>query len=202
MIVGTLGSLPFSTSYCRANGFLTETGGKSSTSNQHNFHFERNYIGTLLEILCFNGLPSFSCVKLTYKQITISKGFQHFSNIPAYYYYIARLCTHLDSETCQHWRLLSPQITQKRSSKQTNKQTNKQTHDEHSTRLIWLANNSGLNSIRYPSWDKVGVGQITSFLSFFIHFLHLRLNFVQEVAVIIVDKIESFHVLKVVAVVK
>ena len=87
-------------------------------------------------------------------------------------------------------------------SKQTNKQTNKQTHDEHSTRLIWLANNSGLNSIRYPSWDKVGVGQITSFLSFFIHFLHLRLNFVQEVAVIIVDKIESFHVLKVVAVVK
>ena len=85
---------------------------------------------------------------------------------------------------------------------QANKQTNKQTHNEHSTRLIWLANNSGLNSIRYPSWDKVGVGQITSFLSFFIHFLHLRLNFVQEVAVIIVDKIESFHVLKVVAVVK
>ena len=86
---------------------------------------------------------------------------------------------------------------------QANKQTNKHTtRDEHSTRLIWLANNLGLNSIRYPSWDKVGVGQITSFLSFFIHFLHLRLNFVQEVAVIIVDKIESFDVLKVVAVVK
>ena len=71
-----------------------------------------------------------------------------------------------------------------------------------STRLIWLENCSGLNAIRYPSWDKVGVGQITSFLSFFIHFLHLRLNFVHEVAVIFVDKIDSFDVLKVVAVVK
>ena len=71
-----------------------------------------------------------------------------------------------------------------------------------STRLIWSENCLGLNAIRYPSWDKVGVGQITSFLSFFIHFLHLRLNFVQEVTVIFVDKIESFHVLKVVAVVK
>ena len=204
MFVGTLGSLPCSTSYCRANGFLTETGWKSSTSNRHNFHFQRDYIGTLLEILCFNGLPSFSCVKLNYKQITISKGFQHLSNIPAYYYYIARLCTHLDSETCQRTGdcFLLRLLRKDQASKQTNKQTNKQTHDEHSTRLIWLANNSGLNSIRYPSWDKVGVGQITSFLSFFIHFLHLRLNFVQEVAVIIVDKIESFHVLKVVAVVK
>ena len=71
-----------------------------------------------------------------------------------------------------------------------------------STRLIWLANNSGLNSIRYPSWDKVGVGQITSFLSFFIHFLHLWLSLVHEVTVIFVDKIDSFDVLKVVAVVK
>ena len=71
-----------------------------------------------------------------------------------------------------------------------------------STRLIWLANILGLNSIRYPSWDKVGVGQITSFLSFFIHFLHLRLNIVHEVAVIFVDKIDSFDFLKVVAVVK
>ena len=71
-----------------------------------------------------------------------------------------------------------------------------------STRLIWLENCSGLNTIRYPPWDKVGVGQITSFLSFFIHFLHLRLNIVHEVAVIFVDKIDSFDVLKVVAVVK
>ena len=70
------------------------------------------------------------------------------------------------------------------------------------TRLIWLENCSGLNSIRYPSWDKVGVGQITSFLSFFIHFLHLWLNIVHEVTVIFVDKIDSFDVLKVVAVVK
>ena len=71
-----------------------------------------------------------------------------------------------------------------------------------STRLIWSENCSGLNAIRYPSWDKVGVGQITFFLSFFIHFLHLRLNFVHEVAVIFVDKIVSFDFLKVVAVVK
>ena len=71
-----------------------------------------------------------------------------------------------------------------------------------STRLIWLENFSGLNAIRYPSWDKVGVGQITSFLSLFIHFLHLRLNIVHEVAVIFVDKIDSFDVLKVIAVVK
>ena len=70
------------------------------------------------------------------------------------------------------------------------------------TRLIWLENCSGLNAIRYPSWDKVGVSQITSFLSLFIHFLHLRLNIVHEVAVIFVDKINSFDVLKVVAVVK
>ena len=71
-----------------------------------------------------------------------------------------------------------------------------------STRLIWSENCSGLNAIRDPSWDKVGVGQITFFLSFFIHFLHLRLNFVHEVAVIFVDKIDSFDFLKVVAVVK
>ena len=71
-----------------------------------------------------------------------------------------------------------------------------------STPLIWLENCSGLNAIRYPSWDEVGVGQITSFLSFFIHFLHLRLNIVHEVAVIFVDKIDSFDVLKVVAVIK
>ena len=71
-----------------------------------------------------------------------------------------------------------------------------------STRLIWSENCSGLNAIRYPSWDKVGVGQITSFLSLFIHFLHLRLNIVHEVAVIFVDKIYSFDFLKVVAVVK
>ena len=135
MIVGTLGSLPFSTSYCRANGFLTETGWKSSTSNQHNFHFERNYIGTLLEILCFNGLPSFSCVKLTYKQITISKGFQHFSNIPAYYYYIARICTHLTVKLASTGNCFLLRLLRKdQASKQTNKQTNKQTHDEHSTR--------------------------------------------------------------------
>ena len=71
-----------------------------------------------------------------------------------------------------------------------------------STRLIWSENCSGLNAIWYPSWDKVGVGQITFFLSFFIHFLHLRLNFIHEVAVIFVDKIDSFDFLKVVAVVK
>ena len=70
------------------------------------------------------------------------------------------------------------------------------------TRLVWSENCLGLNAIRYPSWDKVGVGQITSFLSFFIHFLHLRLNIVHEVTVIFVDKIDSFDVLKVVAVVK
>ena len=65
-----------------------------------------------------------------------------------------------------------------------------------------MANILGLNSIRYPSWDKVGVGEITSFLSFFIHFLHLRLNIVHEVAVIFVEKIDSADILKIVAVVK
>ena len=68
--------------------------------------------------------------------------------------------------------------------------------------LNLVGNCSGLNAIRYPSWDEVGVGQITSFLSLFIHFLHLRLNIVHEVAVIFVDKIDSFDVLKVVAVIK
>ena len=84
---------------------------------------------------------------------------------------------------------------------QAKKQTNKLvTSILYSLNLVGSC--SGLNFIRYPSWDKVGVGQITSFLSFFIHFLHLRLNFVHEVAVVFVDKIDSFDVLKVVAVVK
>ena len=93
------------------------------TSNRHSFHFQRNYIGTLLEILCFNGLPSFSCVKLTYKQITISKGFQHFSTTPIT---IILLDSHIwtvklaSTGDCFLLRLL-----RKDSSKQTNKQTNK-----------------------------------------------------------------------------
>ena len=70
------------------------------------------------------------------------------------------------------------------------------------THLLLASGKHFRSEFHWISWDKVGVGQITSLLSFFIHFLHLRLNYEHEVAVVCVDKIDSVGVLKVVAVVK
>ena len=70
--------------------------------------------------------------------------------------------------------------------------------------MSWSNLTSGLrlNSIRNPSRNKIWIGQVTFFLPLLVHFLHARLNHVHKVTIVTIDEVDSFVVLKFVAVVK
>ena len=63
-------------------------------------------------------------------------------------------------------------------------------------------NELGLNSVRNPSWNEVGICEVILVLPFLVPFLQFGLNNTHQVAVVIVDNVSGLTVLKTVAVVK
>ena len=57
-------------------------------------------------------------------------------------------------------------------------------------------------AIRQPSWNKIRIGQLTSFHSFLVLFLQERLKLAHEVTIVTIDEVDSLVVIKFVAVVK
>ena len=63
-------------------------------------------------------------------------------------------------------------------------------------------NELGLNSVRNPSWNEVGICEVIPVLPFLVPFLQFGLNNMHQVAVVIADNVSGLTVVKTVAVVK